>query len=115
MNDGSSAVSVSVTPPDLCDGEFHLVTGMGITHTAYNHRFGILNSGVAVPCPSVSKQQEVITLTVDSMSDQKASPSMSTSISTILDSLYIGGKAIKPFTGYLPQNMIFCEITHTGG
>ncbi|XP_070764977.1 laminin subunit alpha-3 [Enoplosus armatus] len=66
VNDGSGAVSVSVTPREsLCDGTFHVVT--------------------------VSKQHEVITLVVDSMSEQKAVPFTSTSYSTTLDTLYIGG------------------------
>ncbi|KAM7388561.1 hypothetical protein PAMP_024728 [Pampus punctatissimus] len=66
VNDGNDAVSVSVTPPQsLCDGKFHMVT--------------------------VSKKHIVINLMVDSMSDKRASPSISNSYSTTLDSLYIGG------------------------
>ncbi|XP_051232166.1 laminin subunit alpha-3 isoform X2 [Dicentrarchus labrax] len=66
VNDGSGAVSVSVTPhKSFCDGKFHVVT--------------------------VSKQLEVIKLVVDSMSEQKAVPFISTSYSTALATLYIGG------------------------
>uniref|UniRef100_A0A3B4VLD6 Laminin G domain-containing protein n=1 Tax=Seriola dumerili TaxID=41447 RepID=A0A3B4VLD6_SERDU len=64
VEDGSGAVSVSVTPRgSLCDGKFHMVT--------------------------VSKQHEVIKLVVDSVSEQKAVPFVSMSQSQ--DSLYIGG------------------------
>ncbi|XP_056233586.1 laminin subunit alpha-3 isoform X1 [Seriola aureovittata] len=64
VDNGSGAVSVSVTPRgSLCDGKFHMVT--------------------------VSKQHEVIKLVVDSVSEQKAVPFASVSHSQ--DSLYIGG------------------------
>ncbi|XP_044054261.1 laminin subunit alpha-3 isoform X2 [Siniperca chuatsi] len=87
VNDGSGAVSVSVTPREsLCDGKFHVVT--------------------------VSKQHEVIKLVVDSMSEQKAVPFASTSYSTTLDTLYIGGTTKQnrvpvssPFVGCL-RNVI---------
>ncbi|KAF7659114.1 hypothetical protein LDENG_00003190 [Lucifuga dentata] len=69
VNDGNGAVSVSVMPPqNLCDGKFHVVT--------------------------VSKQHEVITLEVDSVSEQKAGPFPSTSYSTTLDSFYIGASRV---------------------
>lgn len=45
-------------------------------------------------CFSVSKQNNVIRLVVDSTSEEKAGPK-STSNSTVLHSLYIGGKYIK--------------------
>ncbi|XP_035763469.1 laminin subunit alpha-3 [Neolamprologus brichardi] len=64
-NDGNGAVSVSVTPrKSLCDGKFHEVT--------------------------VSKKRNAFQLVVDSMSKEKAGPK-STSYSTALESLHIGG------------------------
>nr|XP_046248654.1 laminin subunit alpha-3-like [Scatophagus argus] len=83
VNDGHRAVSVSVTPREsLCDGKFHIVT--------------------------VSKQREVLKLVMDSMSEQKAVPLSSTSYSTTLDTLYIGGttkqsqvSVTSPFVGCL--------------
>ncbi|XP_062251833.1 laminin subunit alpha-3-like [Platichthys flesus] len=66
VNDENGAVSVSVTPTEsFCDGEFHMVT--------------------------VSKQREVVKLVVDSMSEEKGVAITSTSYSTTLDSLSIGG------------------------
>ncbi|XP_053178329.1 laminin subunit alpha-3 [Scomber japonicus] len=66
MNDGNRAVSVSVTPLEsLCDGKFHMIT--------------------------VSKEDKVIKLKVDSVFDQREGHSISTTHSTTLDSLYIGG------------------------
>ncbi|XP_005479284.1 laminin subunit alpha-3 isoform X2 [Oreochromis niloticus] len=65
VNDGYGAVSVSVTPrKSLCDGKFHEVT--------------------------VSKKKNAIQLVVDSVSKEKAGPK-STSYSTALESLHIGG------------------------
>ncbi|XP_071343066.1 laminin subunit alpha-3 isoform X2 [Trachinotus anak] len=66
VDDGSGAVSVSVTPREsLCDGKFHTVT--------------------------VSKQHHSIKLVVDSTSEQKAVLVVSISHPTTLDSLFIGG------------------------
>nr|XP_057929016.1 laminin subunit alpha-3 isoform X2 [Doryrhamphus excisus] len=65
VNNGSGDISVLVTPPELCDGEYHII--------------------------KVSKHKRVIQLTVDSTSKKKAVPEVSTSNSSILDALYIGG------------------------
>nr|XP_033477951.1 laminin subunit alpha-3 [Epinephelus lanceolatus] len=81
VHDGEEAVSVSITPPEsLCDGKFHMVT--------------------------VSKQRDVIELAVDSMSEQRYIPFISTS--TTLETLYIGGttkqtrvSVFSPFVGCL--------------
>ncbi|XP_054646026.1 laminin subunit alpha-3 [Dunckerocampus dactyliophorus] len=82
VNDGSGDVSVSVTPPNLCDGEFHVI--------------------------KVSKHKRVIRLTVDSTSKKKAGPDVSTSYPSILEALYIGGAeqaegaaVASPFVGCL--------------
>ncbi|KAM7410348.1 hypothetical protein PAMA_001677 [Pampus argenteus] len=87
VNNGNHAVSVSVTPSQsLCDGKFHMV------------------DSIVLPYPTVSKKHGVINLMVDSMSDQRASPS--TSYSTTLDSLYIGG--------ITEQNQIFVSSPFVG-
>ncbi|TWW57618.1 Laminin subunit alpha-3 [Takifugu flavidus] len=63
MKEGTSAVRVSVTPEILCDGEFHTVT--------------------------VSRQDGVVSVTVDSVSEQEVAPPAL--LSTTLQTLHIGG------------------------
>ncbi|XP_061894752.1 laminin subunit alpha-4-like [Entelurus aequoreus] len=82
VNDGSGNVSVSVTHPNLCDGEFHAI--------------------------KVSKHRRVIRLKVDSLSKKKAGADVPATHSSILRALYVGGAeqvngaaVTSPFVGCL--------------
>lgn len=88
MKEGAGAVRVSVTPENLCDGEFHTVTGMCpcLKHTNESSevlKFTRLHL-------SVSKQDGVVGLRVDSVSEQEVAPPASVLLT--LETLHIGGK-----------------------
>ncbi|XP_061682071.1 laminin subunit alpha-3 isoform X2 [Syngnathoides biaculeatus] len=82
VNDGGGGVNVALTPQNICDGEFHVIT--------------------------VSKEQKDLMLTVDGTSEKKARPFPSFPDSMTWGLLHIGGASessgapvTSPYTGCL--------------